>query len=121
MDKYELSSSGVEALNKMLFQMDDDELYQKASRLAADPVEFIAAYFELQVYQLEFLRGLSKDFIKFLGYNTAAMLMVRRPINFIKMTSNYSCRSNFMLISISLSVHLAENTVTSSGQLEIRL
>lgn len=122
MDKHPLTSVGINALQVSLYSLSDDGLSEEAEFLAADPCAWIAAHIELEVRQLECLRGVQQDFMRMFGWNVAAALIARRPISLsyrADVLGNDPDKKPCILYHCKVSSHYADGHHSSTGSLDI--
>jgi hypothetical protein len=124
MAKFSLTQTGVEGFTAKLYKFSNEKLRSEATLLAEDPRAYIAAQFEMQVHQLEFIRNLNDDFMCILGWSLATALLSRRPITYSMMndiTDVSSCNDACILLSSQFSHHLGEGAVSATGKITVRV
>jgi len=124
MVKFSLIPTGVEAFTAQLYKLSNDKLRNEAVVLAEDPLAYIAAHFEVQLHQLEFLRNLDESFVHILGWSMAIAVLSRRPITYSMMNDMAefsSCRGTCILLSSQFSHHLDEGVINAAGKVNVQV
>jgi hypothetical protein len=124
MEKFPLTTDGFAGLFEMLYSLDDSQLEAEAEGAVADTCGWIAKHFELQVYQLEFLRSLKRSFTNNLGYCIGLAMNVRRPVRLINIagdSGSVSCSEACLLLKITITSHFANGELVSTGEVAVQL
>jgi len=121
MVKFTLNERGFSAFCTYLYSGNDGELEQQVVMLTVDPVAYFAANFEMNVFQLEYLRSLNRSGLLLLGYSMGAALLGRRPItiSFRRDKTELRCADSCILVTCKISSHCSGEQNSTTGDLNI--
>lgn len=121
MAKYGFNEKGFSAFFEQIYRSDDSELLQQVALLTADPISYMAANFEIDVFALENFRSLNRSRVLLLGYSIGTALLGRRPItiSFRRDKRAVKCEDICILLTCKISSHFSGNENSATGDVTI--
>lgn len=123
MEKFTLSRQGVQQYTKYIYSFTDDKLRAEAMLFAKDFLAHIALRFELQVYQLEHLRSITRNFTDVLGWTFAAAMVCRRPLQFMLVLQDgpaNDATTDCVMLGCGFTAHYESGVLNATGELRIQ-